>query len=240
MKLKCLESSSKGNCYLLIGDSETLIIEAGIKFSKVKESLDFDLSNVVGCLVSHEHGDHAKYANEMKDAGIGIVATKGTLDKCLEWHFKTHELTYRLPAKIGEFRVTGFKIIHDAAEPCAFLIEHLEIGKLLFITDTASFNYSFKGIHHLLIEANYDDDIVAENNINNPNAFNNIERLEKSHMSLKECEIACGNNVSSDTKNIVLIHLSGGNSDSEMFKDTIKKKTGKPVYVADEGFEIEL
>lgn len=55
MILKCLGSSSKGNCYLLIGDSETLIIEAGIKFKEVKKALDFDLSNVVGCCISHEH-----------------------------------------------------------------------------------------------------------------------------------------------------------------------------------------
>lgn len=240
MKLKCLGSSSSGNCYLLIGEKETLIIEAGVKFSKVKEALSFDLSNVVGCILSHEHGDHAKYASEMQSAGIEIIGTVGTLVKCIDTHINSCIIFYRVAAAFGGFTITTYQTIHDAEEPCAFLIEHPEIGRMLFITDTASFKYEFKGINHLMIEANYDDDIVNENNINNPNAFNNIERLQESHMSIKECEFTCGYNVYSGTKSIILIHLSGGNSDTQLFKDTIKRKTGKPVYVANENFEIEL
>lgn len=240
MKLKCLGSNSKGNSYLLVGESETLIIEAGVNFKKVKEALNFDLSKVVGCLVSHEHGDHAKYAGEMQRSWIQIIGTSGTLVKCLNNAFSTCIIMYRIPAQIGNFTITAYQTIHDAAEPCAFLIEHPEIGRMLFITDTASFKYEFKAINHLLIEANYDEDIVNENNVNNPNSFNNIERLEKSHMSLNECARTCLFNVYGGTKNIVLIHLSDGNSDSEMFKDTIKRKIGKPVYIAEEGFEIEL
>lgn len=240
MKLKCLGSSSLGNCYLLIGDSETLIIEAGVKFSKVKVALNFDLSNVVGCCITHEHLDHSKAAIEMQGSGIEIIGTSGTLVKCLVHPLNSCIISYRVSAAFGGFRITAYQTIHDAEEPCAFLIEHLEIGRMLFITDTASFKYEFKGIDHLIIEANYDDDIVNENNINNPNSFNNIERLEESHMSIKECEFTCGYNVYSGTKSVILIHLSGGNSDSEMFKDTIKRKTGKPVYVADENFELIL
>lgn len=240
MKLKCLGSSSKGNSYLLIGEKEILIIEAGVKFSKVKEALNFDLSKVVGCLVSHEHKDHSKSANDLRKSSIEIIGTVGTLVKCTDDHLNTCIITYRVPVVIGSFTITAFETIHDASEPCAFLIEHTEMGRMLFITDTASFKYKFKAINHLLIEANYHESIVSENAINNPNMFNNIERLEKSHMSLMDCEFTCGYNVYSGTQNIVLIHLSSCNSDYELFKDTIKKKIGKPVYIAEEGFEIEL
>lgn len=240
MKLKCLGSNSIGNCYLLIGENETLIIEAGVKFQKVIEALDFDISRVVGCIVSHEHLDHSKYANEMQNVGIEIIGTYGTLINSLKFIRPGNELSFRAGSVVGSFIVTPYEIIHDAVEPCAFLIEHPEMGRLLFITDTASFNYEFKAIDHLLIEANYEEDIVNENAINNPNMFNNIERLEKSHMSLAKCSRACTFNVSGVTKNIILIHLSSGNSDRELFKDTIKKNIGKPVYIADEGFEIEL
>ena len=240
MKLKCLGSSSKGNCYLLIGDSETLIIEAGVKFKEVKKALNFDLSKVVGCCITHEHVDHSKYAEVMQNAGIEIIGTVGTLTKCLDNHINSCIIFYRVAVAFGGFTITAYQTIHDASEPCAFLIEHAEIGRLLFITDTASFNYLFYGIDHVLIEANYEDSIVLGNAVDNPGSFNNIERLSESHMSLKECEFVCGNNVGSGTKSIVLIHLSSGNSDREMFKDMIKRKTGKPVYVADESFEIEL
>jgi len=55
MFLKCLGSSSLGNCYLIHNDSECLIIEAGISFKSVKEYLGHDISKIVGVCVSHEH-----------------------------------------------------------------------------------------------------------------------------------------------------------------------------------------
>jgi len=57
--LKVVGTGSSGNCYLLTVNDQTLVIEAGINFTKVKKALSFDLSGVVGVLVSHEHGDHA-------------------------------------------------------------------------------------------------------------------------------------------------------------------------------------
>jgi phosphoribosyl 1,2-cyclic phosphodiesterase len=56
MELKVLGSSSVGNCYLLVGQESTLIIEAGVRFHLVKKALNFDLTKVVGVLVSHSHG----------------------------------------------------------------------------------------------------------------------------------------------------------------------------------------
>lgn len=55
MKLEVLASGSKGNCYILSSNSEKLIIEAGISYKKILTGLDFDLSEVVGCLITHEH-----------------------------------------------------------------------------------------------------------------------------------------------------------------------------------------
>lgn len=56
MKMKCLGSSSGGNCYLLQSNSgETLIVECGVNIKEIKKALNFNMRNVVGCLVSHEH-----------------------------------------------------------------------------------------------------------------------------------------------------------------------------------------
>lgn len=62
MKLYVLGSNSKGNGYILEGKSQTLLLEAGLPLKDVKEALKFDLSRVVGGVVSHLHGDHSKYA----------------------------------------------------------------------------------------------------------------------------------------------------------------------------------
>lgn len=56
MLLKCIASGSKGNCYALVSDREILLIEAGVRLIEVKKAIDFQISKVGGCVVSHEHG----------------------------------------------------------------------------------------------------------------------------------------------------------------------------------------
>src|SRR5574344_376700 len=80
MKLKVLSSGSAGNCYLLDNGNECLIIEAGVNVIDVKKALDFDISRIAGCIISHEHGDHAKHVRQFTDARINCFMSKGTAD----------------------------------------------------------------------------------------------------------------------------------------------------------------
>lgn len=74
MKLKVIGSSSKGNGYALIADDEILLIEAGCKLIEVKKAIDWQIGKVVGCLVSHRHGDHAAHIKEyMKTVSLFTV-----------------------------------------------------------------------------------------------------------------------------------------------------------------------
>jgi metal-dependent hydrolase (beta-lactamase superfamily II) len=54
--LKVINSSSKGNSYILESDNEALLIEAGCRFADVKKMLNFNISKIKGLVVSHEHG----------------------------------------------------------------------------------------------------------------------------------------------------------------------------------------
>lgn len=56
MQLTCLGSGSDGNCYLLESKDEILVIECGCSLKEVKKALNFDLSKIVGCFISHVHG----------------------------------------------------------------------------------------------------------------------------------------------------------------------------------------
>ena len=52
-------------------------------------------------------------------------------------------------------------------EPCAcygFLIEHEEMGRMLYITDTALIKWRFKNINHILLGVNYDKDMIHPDN----------------------------------------------------------------------------
>ena len=83
MKLYILGSSSKGNCYLLQSEKtgEVLILEAGINLQEVKKALNFNLSSIVGCCITHEHGDHAKYVLQYLEARIPVRMSEGTRHK---------------------------------------------------------------------------------------------------------------------------------------------------------------
>lgn len=56
MKLKCLGSSSAGNCYLLTSASEeTLILDCGIPIKEIKKGLDWHIRGIRGMIISHAH-----------------------------------------------------------------------------------------------------------------------------------------------------------------------------------------
>ena len=51
-----LASSSKGNAYVIKAPGiAPLLIEAGIPIKSIREKLNFGLTGLAGCLISHEH-----------------------------------------------------------------------------------------------------------------------------------------------------------------------------------------
>lgn len=240
MELKVLGSGSSGNCYLLQGEKETLIIECGLPYKTILKGLNFNLNNVVGCLISHEHKDHCKAANDLITNGLDIYLSEGTAAGI---EFTDINSGYRIniskseeAIKIGKFVVLPFKTEHDANEPLGFLIQHKEMRKLLFITDSYYCQYSFSGVDHILVECNYSNKILEQREL--PQKLKS--RIVKSHFELENVKEFLKAIDLKETKEIVLIHLSDGNSNAEEFKTDIERVTGKPTYIADKGLEIDL
>jgi len=238
MQLKVLGSSSKGNSYLLISSTgQTLAIEAGVRFIDVKKALNFDVTKLIGCLITHEHGDHAKYFGQFTAAAIDVYCSEGTLNK-LGKHHRLHPMKAGVLRTIGEFRIIPFNVVHDAAEPFGYLINHPESGNILFLTDTFYSEFTFRNLNNIIVEVNYDINILEENIRSgrlNPSIRN---RIVTSHMSLQTAKELLAANDLSKVNNIILIHLSDGNSHAENFKKEIELATGKTVTVADAGTTI--
>ena len=240
MELKVLGSSSSGNCYLLQNKEVTLMIECGLPYKTILKGLDFNLSNVVGCLVTHEHKDHSKAIFELGNKGIDIYTSCGTVNTLgdgLGHRLKFVKALYQF--EVGEFIVLPFEAEHDAAEPLGFLIQHPDMGKLLFITDSYYCQYNFSRLNHIFIECNYSKEIL-ETNIENSLNPRLAKRLIKSHFSLENVKEFLKATDLSQVRDITLLHLSDGNSNAREFKTEIERLTGKPTYVADKGLEIEL
>jgi phosphoribosyl 1,2-cyclic phosphodiesterase len=238
MELIVIGSSSSGNCYILQGNNTSLIIEAGIKFQEVQKALNFDLSKIVGCLISHGHGDHSKYTKNFIKAGINIYSSKecGEQIKIIN-HPRFNILDKK--QEIGEFLVMPFELIHDV-KCLGFYIYHAEMGYLCFITDTNYSPFKFTNLNHIMIECNYNQELLNENRRQGKNHYVVYKRTEQSHISQQTCENFLKSNDLTDVNNIILIHLSSSNIDANEVKKDIIKLTGKNCQVAVPNLKINL
>lgn len=53
--ISTLASGSSGNCYRVSDGQTTIMLECGVRFKQIRQGFDFRLSDVAGCLISHEH-----------------------------------------------------------------------------------------------------------------------------------------------------------------------------------------
>ena len=76
-KIKVLGSSSQVNAYILECQNETLLLELGVSWKDIVKALNFDLSKIVACVVTHQHSDHAKSIKDAIKAGFPVYSTYG-------------------------------------------------------------------------------------------------------------------------------------------------------------------
>lgn len=240
MNLHILGSSSRGNCYILENDTEALVIEAGVKASEVKKALGWRMQKVVGAVVTHRHNDHAGHIAELAASGIWVLALHEVfVSHGLEDKPFTKDIRHGKGYRLGGFKVRAVEVKHDV--PClGYIIQHADMGKLLFATDTVTFGYRVPRLNTVMIEANYADDIVADNISRGRMHESMRPRLLGSHMELGQTKAVLAENDLSEVGDIILIHLSDGNSDEARFVREVRELTGKPVYAARAGMVIDI
>ncbi|KEI12771.1 MBL fold metallo-hydrolase [Clostridium novyi] len=235
--IKVLASGSKGNCYLIQAEGEALLLECGIGWKKILSNLDYNIKNIKGCLITHEHKDHALAIKDIIKNSINVYAPGSVFKKNnLEGTRKVTILKDKDRFKVGNFNILAFANNHTntdgtECECLGYLIQHPKLGKILFSTDSYYIKYKFEKIDHFLIECNYSEDVIED-------LEPYQKRLFKSHMSLETLKEFLKSNDLNTVKDITLIHLSENNADPERFKSEIEALTGIPVYIAVSGLEI--
>lgn len=203
MKLKCIGSSSKGNAYALEAENENLLLEAGCPMKEVKKAIDWQIGKVVGCVVSHQHGDHIGKIRDYCNEGFPIYTNDET-EEFIEAVYgeKVIGIAEFQKVQVGGFTIQPFCLPHNDVPDFGYLIEHKEMGKLLFMTDMEYCMYDFSSlkVDHMLIEANYDMELIDRSIPN------------YAHKLLGHCSIqtTCGiirANRSPELKNVILCHL---------------------------------
>lgn len=228
MQIEPLASSSKGNAYLIQDGMTTLLLECGIPFKELKRKSNFVVpSKIDACLVSHSHGDHSKCVKDLLRYGVTVMALQATFDElCIKGHHNAKCVVNKQYLSVGTFDIMFIEMFHDV--PCLgfFIYSSVTKEKLLFATDTYMIKYAINDLNYIMIEANYDIDLVESDSLR--------KRLVNSHMSI-ETTIQYLNTIDlSKIKEIYLMHLSSRHSNADDFKKRVMQATGKPVIVCDE------
>ena len=231
MKIHCIGSSSSGNCYVIESLGQYLIVELGCAFKEVLAAIDWRVEKVDGCLVSHRHIDHLSNLGNALQYLIPVYSNK----EVAEDHPLINILTTEYSYMIGSFKVQCLKVPHNAL--CySFIIKCPSGEKILFATDLSKFNYKVSGCDVIMMEANYDENIIYE-----ALARGEVVRSQsENHLEIKDCLEAVERCVDTNTQLIILLHLSDGYSDEKRFQKMVHKATGTRVGIAHAGQVYEI
>jgi len=186
------------------------MIECGVSWQQIRKALDYRITDVVGCLLTHEHKDHCKAVSDVTLSGIPLMCSKGTAEALGVQNAHTENT-----CTFGDFKIRAWKGEHDCRELWIFLIQCISDGeRLLFATDTALIrqNFSTVKIDYLAIECSYENDYLIEKEEQGAINTNHARRLLDSHFSIKACKNYIRQYINlSRLRAIHLLHLSGSN-----------------------------
>lgn len=223
MILKCLGSGSSGNCYLLSSETETLILDCGLPIREIKKGLNWDISKVVGVCVTHSHLDHAKSVKDFENMGIKV------------WK-PYHETNLTDHMKFGGFSAQCFSLPHNGTANFGFYI-NTGGQKILYLTDYEYCKFNFKSlqVNHILIECNYQKELVERD-------LPNYEHKIRGHASLETCKSFITANKTNTLRTVILCHMGAETTIAEECLAEVQKVAGEgaSVFVAQKGLDVEL
>lgn len=229
MDIKCLASSSSGNCYVIDDGHSKLLLEGGIPYKVIVSKLNehqLKLNNFAGCVVSHSHNDHSIAINDLSRF-MTVYASAETLEKVSG---SKQIIKSGTRTTIGSYSVIAFNTEHDCPGSLGFIIRSNRTGEsLLFLTDTKYIKFNLNGFrfNYVMIECNYVDELLESQEIN----FALKKRLINSHMSLTTCIKTLKSFDLSKCKEIYLVHLSDARSDEQLMKKEVSSEFGILTYV---------
>ena len=202
------------------------MIECGAPLKRIRPLVGWCMADIVGCLLSHQHLDHARGSKVVLAAGIDLFCSIETAEALSLGGHRLHIVRPNEPFDVGTWRVVAFPTHHDCAGALGFLLASGGI-KLLFACDTMYVHEQFQGLTHIAIECNYSERTLS------PDLDPAVKkRLFKSHFSLENVIKFLRATELQSVVEIHLLHLSDHNSDEAYFLDEVRKATGKQVFVA--------
>lgn len=164
MKYKIIASGSSGNSILL---DNGILLDCGVPFKAIQGMIH----KIKAVFISHEHQDHMnlstlKKIHELRPTVrfmVGFWLKQCLLSKGINAS-KIDVIEHGKVYKYNTFRVMPFMLIHDVKNYGLKIVDLKAKQKIIYAVDTNRIDYVEARNYDLyLIEANYDEDKLAEN-----------------------------------------------------------------------------
>lgn len=230
-------SGSSGNCSYIGNDNGGVLIDAGVDGKFVTDQLlhnGIDASQIKGILLTHDHGDHVKYAYSILryNRHMRLFCTPKTLNGLLRRHSISRRIKdyhapifKEFPFELAGLTITAFEVSHDGTDNVGYSIE-CDGVRMSVVTDTGYIteraDYYMRQSNAIMIEANYDAEMLR----NGPYSEHLKARIASQigHMDNADTAAYLATIASPELSHVLLCHLSHDNNCPEIALATVRSK----------------
>lgn len=249
MKTCVLASGSKGNSCYIETNSTKILVDIGINCinaEKKLQQININPADIDAILITHTHTDHTEGLKVFTKKYKTKVYLTPIMYKELNQNIQNYEFIDK-EFEIKDAKITPIKTSHDTEDSNGYIIES-EKKSVVYITDTGYINIrnhkKLENKNIYILESNHDIELL----MNNPKYPYHIKQRilgDKGHLSNKDSAYYLKKFIGSDTKYIILAHLSEENNTEKLALNTLnetlqEKIIDKKILIAHQDKQTEL
>lgn len=231
MEVTTFATGSSGNCHLVQEGGSSLLLDAGISYTRLKQEMwekDLYSTDLDVVLITHKHKDHSFSAPRLRDVGIPLVMPEEVMEGVKFDRVGLTPAVSEEDISVGPWRVVPLQVDHGEVDCVAYLVISGEGEKLLYLTDASTFNYQLSGLTRVMIECNWQEEILDELLESGELEVAHAVRSVKTHLSLGSTVEILRRQDLSEVKEIALIHLSEVHSNPTECRELVQSEFGIP------------
>ena len=229
MLVSVLASGSKGNSTYIKTKNHEILIDAGCTMTYLNEKLienNTNLDNIDYIFITHTHSDHvSSIKNIIKKYSPTLILTIPMLEDLP--YLKTYEKIILLEDDmiIDNLLIENIKTSHDTSDSRGYIINEGD-SSVVQITDTGYLNQKYfnklKNKTVYIFESNHNADMLLNGRY--PVWLKRRVASDKGHLSNESSAFYLSKIIGSNTKEIILAHLSEENNTPEIALETLQNE----------------